>query len=204
MFTNERVKLAVLVSGKGSNLKAIIAATEKKGPPAKGFPAQVQVVISDKQHSGGLEMARGKNIPAIFIDPKTFESREAYDQMLMATIKEYNIDLIVLAGFMRVLSPMFVKAFPKQILNIHPSLLPQFPGLHAVKDALLAKVKTTGCTVHYVDEGIDTGPVIMQRMVSVLPEDTEDSLHARIQQEEHILYPEAIEFILCKHLSRKK
>lgn len=193
LSSNPKSRLAVLVSGKGTNLEAVIRATQE---PA--YPAIVQVVLSDKQDCLALQRAKNHGIPAIFIDPQLFPTKEAYDQMLVATLKEYKIDLVVLAGFMRILTPLFVRSFPHRILNIHPSLLPQFPGLNAVKKTLDARAKKTGCTVHYVDEGVDTGPVILQKEVSILPDDTEESLLSRIHDLEHRLYPEAIKLALSQ------
>ncbi len=182
-----KVKLAILVSGTGSNMDAIVLACKEKT-----YPAYVGVVISDRKEAPALKKASDAGIPAIFINPKLYESRTAYDQMLIATLKEYKVGLIILAGFMRILSPDFIHAFPKRILNIHPSLLPKFPGLHAVRDALHAGAKETGTTVHFVDEGVDTGPIILQTKVSIVPTDTEEILHERIKQEEHKLYLKAI------------
>lgn len=193
LSSNPKSRLAVLVSGKGTNLEAIIRATSEST-----YPAIIQVVLSDKQDCLALQRAKKQSIPAIFIDPHLFPTKEGYDQMLVATLKEYKIDLVVLAGFMRILTPIFVRSFPHRILNIHPSLLPQFPGLNAVKKALELGAKKTGCTVHYVDEGIDTGPVILQKEISIFPEDTEESLLNRIHEVEHRLYPEAIKMALSQ------
>lgn len=182
-----KVKLGILVSGTGSNMDAIVTACK-----VEDYPAYVGVVISNLKGAPALQKANTAGIPAVFINPKLFESREAYDQMLVATLKEYKVQLVILAGFMRILTKDFVHAFPKRILNIHPSLLPKFPGLHAVRDALQAGAKETGTTVHFVDEGVDTGPVIRQAKVPVHAGDTEETLHERIKQEEHKLYPKAI------------
>ena len=176
-----------MVSGTGSNLEAILKAT--KNPK---YPAYVGVVISDQKDALALKKARDHQIPSVFVNPKLYESRKAYDQMLASMLKEYKVDLVILAGFMRVLSPIFVQAFPKRILNIHPSLLPKYPGLHAVKEALDTGDAHTGCTVHFVDEGVDTGPIISQTKVSILKGDTEESLHTRIKEQEHHLYPKVI------------
>lgn len=193
MSSNNKARLAVLVSGNGTNLEAIIQAAQH---PA--YPAVVSVVLSDQRDCFALGRARKHGIPAVFIDPKLFPTKEAYDQMLVTTIKEYKIDLVVLAGFMRILSPLFVRSFPNQILNIHPSLLPELPGLNAVKRALDARLPKTGCTIHYIDEGVDTGPVILQEEVPIRPDDTEESLHNRIHAVEHKLYPQAIKLVLSK------
>lgn len=186
-LSTPKIKLAVLGSGTGSNLEAIIKATQNPK-----YPAYVGVVISDQKEAPALKKATAHQIPAVFVNPKLYESREAYDQMLASMLKEYKVDLVILAGFMRILSPIFVQAFPKKILNIHPSLLPKYPGLHAVKEALASGDSHTGCTVHFVDENVDTGPVIAQTKVPIQKGDTEDSLHSRIKEQEHILYPKVI------------
>ena len=188
-----KIKLAVLASGAGTNLEAIIDAAKKES-----FPAFVGVVVSDNQSAGALKRARHHRVPAVFIDPKLFGSRKDYDQMLIATLKEYKAEFIILAGFMRILSSLFVQMFSKHILNIHPSLLPKYPGLSAVQRALEAGEKETGCTVHYVDEGVDTGPVVLQQTVPILPDDTVERLHQRIHEAEHKLYPKAIESVILK------
>lgn len=193
MSSNNKARLAVLVSGNGTNLEAIIQAATNEN-----YPALVSVVLSDQRDCFALARARKHGIPAVFIDPKLFPTKEAYDQMLVTTIKEYKIDLVVLAGFMRILSPLFVRSFPHQILNIHPSLLPDLPGLNAVKKALDAHLTKTGCTIHYVDEGVDTGPAILQEEIPIRPDDTEESLHNRIHTVEHRLYPQAIKLVLSK------
>ena len=198
MSTNPKAKLAVLVSGTGSNLDAIIKATQNPK-----YPAYVGVVISDQKEAPALKKARDHEIPAVFVNPKLYDSRETYDQMLASMLKEYKVDLIILAGFMRVLSPIFVQAFPKKILNIHPSLLPKYPGLHAVKEALESGDSHTGCTVHFVDEGVDTGPIIAQAKVPIKKGDTQDSLHARIKEQEHALYPKAIADLSHSLLTQK-
>ncbi|MBI3017696.1 MAG: phosphoribosylglycinamide formyltransferase [Deltaproteobacteria bacterium] len=198
LSTNPKAKLAVLVSGTGSNLEAIIKATQNSK-----YPAYVGVVISDQKEALALKKATAHQIPAVFVNPKLYDSREAYDQMLASMLKEYKVDLVILAGFMRVLSPIFVQAFPKKILNIHPALLPKYPGLHAVKEALESGDSHTGCTVHFVDEGVDTGPIIAQTQVSIKKGDTQDSLHARIKEQEYTLYPKAISDISHSLLIQK-
>lgn len=181
------LRLGVLASGRGSNLQAIIDAI------AVGrLPAKVVVVLSDKAGAAALERARRAGIPAEFADPAGFSAREAYDLALAGRLRSYNVELVVLAGFMRVLSPEFVRSFPDRIINIHPSLLPAFPGLHAQRQALEYGVRVSGCTVHFVDEGLDSGPIILQAAVPVLEGDSEESLAARILEQEHRLYPEAI------------
>jgi phosphoribosylglycinamide formyltransferase-1 len=181
------VRLAVLASGRGSNLGAILDACRRDG-----FPARVVVVVSDREKAPALERATRAGAAAVFVDPKAHGDRAAYDAALLATLDRHRPDLVCLAGFMRLLGPAFVGAWAGRLLNIHPSLLPAFPGLHAQRQALEYGVKIAGATVQFVDEGVDTGPVILQASVPVLPDDTEDSLSARILAEEHRLYPEAI------------
>ncbi|HEX7021578.1 MAG TPA: phosphoribosylglycinamide formyltransferase [Trueperaceae bacterium] len=181
--------LAILASGRGSNLHSILEAF-----PAGNSLAKVQLVISNKPHAAALQRAHAAGIDALYIpfgrDRDTFEGR------VRDELDRRNIDLICLAGFMRVLSPAFVTRYRGRILNIHPSLLPRFPGLEAPRQALEAGAKESGCTVHFVDEGVDTGPPIVQRSVPVLPGDTPDTLAARILNEEHQAYPDAIRRVL--------
>lgn len=179
--------IGVLASGRGSNLEALIA--EVHAGPTR---AKIAVVISDKKDARALEKARENGIEAIHVDPDHFPSREAFDRRLMDILQERAVGLVCLAGFLRILSPMFVRAFHGKIMNIHPALLPAFPGLNAQRQALEHGVKVAGCTVHFVDEGIDTGPIILQTPVPVLDEDTVESLSQRILLEEHKLYPQAV------------
>ncbi|MBU1262217.1 phosphoribosylglycinamide formyltransferase [bacterium] len=179
-------KIGVLISGRGSNLSAIISAIL-----SDKIPAEISCVISNKASVKGLQIASNHKIPAIFIDPKGL-TREEYDHLLVAELKNRGVELVCLAGFMRIISPYFVRSFPNRIMNIHPALLPSFTGLSAQKQALDYGVKVSGCTVHFVDEGCDTGPIILQKAVPILEDDTEDSLSKRIIAEEYKLYPEAI------------
>lgn len=181
------LRLGVLASGRGSNLQAILDACAQPG-----FPARVAVVISDRERAQALERARGAGVEAVFLDPKAFADRPAYDQALVDALRARAVGLVCQAGFMRILSPVYVRAFAGRALNIHPSLLPAFPGLHAQRQALAHGVKVSGATVHFVDEGVDTGPIVLQAAVPVAPGDTEDTLSARILVQEHRLYPEAI------------
>lgn len=181
------LRLAVLASGRGSNLGAILDACRRES-----FPARVVVVVSDRQDAVALERARAAGVDAVFVDPRAHADRSAYDAALLATLGRHRPGLVCLAGFMRLLGPAFVSAWAGRLVNIHPSLLPAFPGLHAQRQALEYGVKVSGATVHFVDAGVDTGPVILQSSVPVLADDTEDSLAARILVEEHRLYPEAI------------
>jgi len=183
--------IGVLISGSGSNLQAIINAVE-----AGRIPGKIGVVISNKADAYGLVRARNHGIPAEFVDHRSFESREAFDARLVEILRSYDIRLVCLAGFMRLLTPTFLNAFPERILNIHPALLPSFPGMHGQKDALNCGVRFAGCTVHFIDGGIDTGPIVAQAVVPVYEDDTEQSLAARILKEEHRIYPMAIRLFL--------
>lgn len=185
-------RIAVLASGRGSNLAAILKAV-KRGEIA----GEVALMISDRSDAPALEIARDNGVKALHIDPKGFNSRESYDQVLISTIKDDQIDLVVLAGFMRLLSPLFVQAFPLQVLNIHPSLLPAFPGTDGIEQAFNYGVKVTGCTVHFVDEGLDSGPVVLQEAVPVIQRESVKTLQQRIQALEHRLYPIAID-LFCR------
>jgi phosphoribosylglycinamide formyltransferase-1 len=179
--------IGVLISGSGTNLQSIIDAIE-----AGGVPGRIACVISNRADAFGLERARRHGIPALVISHRDHPTREDYDSTLVACLQEHGVELTVLAGFMRIITPVFLDAFPHRVMNIHPALLPAFPGIHAQRQALEYGVRYSGCTVHFVDSGTDTGPIILQSVVPVLPEDTEDSLSARIRAEEHRLYPEAV------------
>ncbi|MCX7831479.1 MAG: phosphoribosylglycinamide formyltransferase [Actinobacteria bacterium] len=184
------MRLCVLASGSGTNLQAIIDACEK------GFiSANVVKVISNKKDAYALERARQKGIPSKFIDPKSFRDRKSYDEKIAEEVEEAGADLIVLAGYMLLLTPEFVKRYPYRITNIHPALCPAFPGTHAIKDAIEYRVKVTGVTVHFVDEGMDTGPIILQYPVFVEDDDTVESLEEKIHKVEHKLYPLALRLI---------
>ena len=179
--------IGVLISGSGSNLQAIIDACA-----AGKIKARVACVISNKEDAYGLERARLAGIPALHLDHRAYTGRESYDQALVATLREFEVELVALAGFMRIITPVLLDAFPMSVMNIHPALLPSFPGLHAQRQALEYGAKVAGCTVHFVDPGTDTGPIILQAAVPVLEGDSEETLSARIQKEEHRVYPEAI------------
>jgi phosphoribosylglycinamide formyltransferase-1 len=187
MPRSEPLRIGVLASGRGSNLQAIIDATE-----AGKLDCRLAVVVSDRADAQALERARKRGTEAFFMDPKGYPRREAFDQAVLGVLAEHRVELVCLAGYMRMLSPPFVRALPGQIMNIHPALLPSFPGLHAQRQALQYGVKVSGATVHFVDEGVDTGPIICQAAVSVREDDTEETLAARILAEEHQLYPRAI------------
>ena len=180
--------IGVLISGSGSNLQAIIDAIEEKR-----LDAFIQVVISNREDAFGLVRAKKNNIPTEVLDHKKFSSREAFDQALVKIFQAREVELVILAGFMRLLSPIFVKAFSNRIMNIHPSLLPAFPGLHVQRKAIEHGVRFSGCTVHFVNEECDEGPIIIQAAVPVFPGETEESLSARILKEEHRIYPRAIQ-----------
>ena len=182
-------RLGVLGSGKGSNLVALAEACS-----SGQIPAEVAVVLSDVLDAGILERARERKLKAEFIAPGKFRTKldEEAEQRFVNRLKEARVDLILLAGFMRILKGEFLRAFANRVVNIHPSLLPAFPGLEAWKQALEYGVKVTGCTVHLVDQGIDSGPILAQETVPVLPEDTAEALHERIQQAERRLYPQVV------------
>jgi phosphoribosylglycinamide formyltransferase-1 len=188
-----RHRLAVLLSGRGSNFEAIAEAVADGRIP----DAEIVAVLSDVPEAAGLERARRRGLHAFAVDRVRFGSRREYEAELLRILDEAKPDLICLAGYMRILSPDFVAHYRGRILNIHPALLPKFRGLHAQKQALEAGETVSGCTVHFVDEGTDTGPVILQRTVPVLPGDTEESLSERILVEEHRAYPEAIAKVLA-------
>lgn len=192
----ELLKIGVLVSGNGSNLQAIIDRIEDGTLQAK-----VVCVISNKADAFALERAKRHGIPAHILDHRAHASREAYDIALVDLLRSHGVQLVVLAGFMRIVTRVILEAFPNAVMNIHPALLPAFPGLHAQKQALEYGVKVSGCTVHLVDEGTDTGPIIMQAVVPVNDDDSEDSLSARIQKEEHRAYPEAIRLFAERRLT---
>jgi len=178
--------LGILLSGRGSNFEAIARNIE-----AGRVPARISVVVSNREEAPGLALAKKMGLPARFI-PSKGKEREAYDREVVAVLRAFQVDLVCLAGFMRVLSPYFVREFPHRILNIHPALLPAFPGVDAQQQALEYGVKFTGCTVHLVDEGVDTGPIVCQAVVPVHDDDTVETLSARILKEEHRIYSEAI------------
>ena len=179
--------VGVLASGRGSNLQAILDACAR---PA--FPARVVVVISDRERSLALERARTAGVEALWMNPKDFTDREAFDLALVREVQARQVGLVCQAGYMRILSPVYIRAFASRGLNIHPSLMPAFPGLHAQRQALEHGVKVAGATVHFADEAVDSGPIVMQAAVPVAPDDTEETLSARILAEEHRIYPEAI------------
>jgi phosphoribosylglycinamide formyltransferase-1 len=195
MTVARRVRVGVLVSGRGSNLQAILDASA-----AGRLSADVVVVLSDVADAYALERARQRNIPALFEDPKAHPTRETFDKALIGHLEQHQVDLVCLAGFMRLLTPAFVAHYRHRIMNIHPALLPAFPGLHVQRKALQHGVKFSGCSVHFVDEGTDTGPIIIQAVVPVLDDDTEEALSARILRYEHQIYPRAIQLFAERRL----
>jgi len=181
------IALGVLASGRGSNLQAIMDAC---ADPA--FPARIRLVVSDVATAHALDRARRGGVEARHLDPKAYPSRGDFDRAVVAALQEAAVDLVCLAGFMRLLGAEFVAAYRNRIMNIHPALLPAFPGLHVQRKAVDYGVKVSGCTVHFVDEGTDTGPIIIQAAVPVYDDDTEETLAARILRHEHRIYPQAI------------
>jgi len=182
------INIGVLVSGRGTNLQAIIEAIEEGK-----IEGEIKVVISDNPDAYGLKRAKQHNIETQYINFKKFKKREDYDKEIIKSLKEKKIDLVVLAGYMRILSPYFIRTYKNKIINIHPALLPSFSGLHAQGQAVKYGVKVSGCTVHFVDEGVDSGPIVLQRALEVKDDDTEESLAERILKEEHQIYPQAIQ-----------
>ena len=185
--------IAVFVSGSGTNLQAIIDAKIKS--------ANLAVVLSNKPDAYALERALKHNIPVEVVDHKEFDTREAFEAELIERLKKYNVKLIVLAGFMRILTSFFVNNYKHRIINLHPALLPSFPGIHSAKQALDYGVKITGVTVHFVDDGVDTGPIILQSVVPIDDSDSEDSLLEKIHIEEHRIFPEAVRLFCEGRLS---
>ena len=182
------INIGVLASGRGTNLQAIIEAIEDGK-----IEGEIKIVMSDHPKACALKRAQQYLIDTRCIDFKEFKNREDYDKEIIKTLKEKKIDLVVLAVYMRILSPYFIRAYQNKIMNIHPALLPSFPGLHAQKQAIGNGVKISGCTVHFVDEGVDSGPIILQKAVEVSDDDTEESLTEKILKEEHQIYPQAIQ-----------
>jgi len=189
------INIGVLVSGSGTNLLAIIEAVN-----TGKIDGLIRIVISDKYDAFALKRARFYNIKTNSINPEGFDSREGYDKEIVSILKEKEIELVVLAGYMKILSPYFINAFKDKIMNIHPALLPSFPGLHVQKKAIDYGVKVSGCTVHFVDEGLDSGPIIMQKAVKVKENDTEETLAKRILKQEHKIYPRAIQLFAEERL----
>ncbi len=186
-------RIVVLASGTGTLFEALLDS---------GLVANVVALVTDQPSARAVEVAEGRGIPVLRIPLLNFDSRESWQSELLNQVKELSPDLIVAAGFMRILSPAFVNSFPEQIVNSHPSLLPQFPGANAVRDAIEAGVATTGCTVHFIDEGVDTGKIIAQAKVDVLPGESESALHERIKTVERTLLPHSVEQLLIERFGR--
>jgi phosphoribosylglycinamide formyltransferase-1 len=181
-------RIAVLASGTGTNLQALL------DDPVVG-PA-IALVVSDREDAGALKRAADRGVMGLFVDPGDHAAREAYDSALLELLRREGITVVCLAGFMRILTPLLVRAYGGRMLNVHPSLLPAFPGAHAPRDALAWGVKVTGVTVHLVDEEVDHGPVVLQEAVPILPDDDERTLHTRIQEVEHRIYPKAVRLLI--------
>jgi len=189
---SQLVRLGVLLSGRGSNLQAIIDAIE-----GGALSAEIAVVVSNKREAAGLERARKHGVPGVWLDPKPFagrpDSREAYDRAILDVLRKYEVDLVLLAGYMKIVTAVLVAAYENRMMNIHPSLLPSFPGLDVQQKAIEHGCKIAGCTVHFVTEGVDEGPIIVQAAVPIVEGDTADALAARILEQEHRIYPHAIQ-----------
>jgi phosphoribosylglycinamide formyltransferase-1 len=189
------MNIGILISGRGSNMIALVDAIKRGEIP----DSTIALVISDKSNAAGLEKARERGVETVIIERRG-RTREEHDAEIIAELKKRGVQLVCLAGYMRLLSCDFIKAFPDRIINIHPSLLPSFPGLDAQRQALDHGVKITGCTVHFVNEDLDAGPIILQRAVEVRDDDTVESLSARILEQEHIAYVEAVKLLCSQHL----
>jgi phosphoribosylglycinamide formyltransferase-1 len=193
----KKCKVAVLISGRGSNMQALVKACEDSD-----FPAEIVLVLSNKKEAEGLQFAQSKNIKTAFVNHRDFTSREDFDKKVSAEIEKSGAEIICLAGFMRLLSGWFAQRWHDCLINIHPSLLPEFKGADAVGDAIKAGAKKSGCSVHFVREEMDSGPIILQSVVPVLEGDTKEILAARILKEEHVIYPKALK-IVCENLNKK-
>lgn len=190
------MKIAVLCSGSGTNLQAIIDSVKS------GYiPAEIAIVISDKAKAHALVRAKEAGIETLFLDVKDFKSREDFDKEVIKSLKKKNVELVALAGYMRLLSPYFIREYRNRIINIHPALLPSFKGTHGIKDALRYGAKVTGVTVHFVNEKLDDGPIILQKPVDIKDDDNEETLLGRIHKEEHKAYPEAIRLFAAGRLT---
>jgi phosphoribosylglycinamide formyltransferase-1 len=198
-MATKKLKLAVLASGGGTNLQSIIDQCAQET-----LDASIEVVISNNPGSGALQRAESAGIKTVCINHRTFANRENFDLAVVAALQESGAELIVLAGFMRIITKPFLQAFPQRIINIHPALLPAFPGLHVQQKALDYGAKFSGCTVHFVDGGVDTGPIIAQAVVPIFDNDTEETLSARILKQEHKIYPQVIQWFAEKRVTIKQ
>ena len=188
-MVQKKIRLAILASGGGTNLQSIIDQCQQGL-----LDAEITLVLSNNPDAGAIERAKQAGINNVCINHREFNSREEFDQAVISTLKEIKTELVVLAGFMRIISEVFLQAFPQRIINIHPALLPAFPGLHVQKKAITYGAKFSGCTVHFVDSGVDTGPIIAQAVVPIFANDCEDTLAARILEQEHKIYPQVIQW----------
>jgi len=193
---SKKFKLAVLVSGQGTNLQALIDQIEQGT-----LSAEISIVISNVKEAFALERAENHGIKTFFLDPRSYSEKGGFDRALIDLLQAEAVDLVCLAGFMRILGKAFIKSFAGKIINIHPSLLPAFPGLHSQRQALEYGVKFTGCTVHFVDEGVDSGPIILQSVVPLYDSDDEETLSRRILEQEHIIYPRAVQLMVENRLT---
>jgi phosphoribosylglycinamide formyltransferase 1 len=185
--TIERKRTAILISGRGSNMRALI---ESARDPS--YPAEISLVLSNRPEAAGLAFAKGGNIPCAVVDHKTYTAREEFEKAMQMVLERHHIEIVCLAGFMRILTPWFVERWPGRLLNIHPALLPAYRGLHTHERVLADGAKIHGCTVHFVSPGMDEGPIILQAEVPVLGTDTPEALAARVLAKEHVLYPAAL------------
>lgn len=189
----KKLKLAILISGRGSNMLSILKACEDSD-----FPAEISVVLSNRPDAQGIETAKTYGIATEVVDHKLFDTRESFENMMLSCLGNHEIDLIILAGFMRILTPHFVEKWPDKIINIHPSLLPDYKGLHTHERAINDGKTEAGCTVHYVTPELDDGPIILQKRVPIVKGDTPETLATRVLEQEHIIYPEAIKIVAEK------
>ena len=194
------LKLGVLASGRGSNLQAIIDAIERRS-----LDATIEVIISNKPKAMALQRAKDHNLMGMFLDPQSVKeevnSKIAYDKKILTVLQEHHVELVILAGYMKIVTPLLIQAYPNRMMNIHPSLLPAFPGLHVQEQALKWGAKVSGCTVHFISEGVDEGPIILQVAVSILEADTAETLAVRILEQEHRIFPQAIQMFAEQRLT---
>jgi phosphoribosylglycinamide formyltransferase 1 len=192
------IVLGVMASGSGSNFEAVAKSIE-----SGNLNAKIAVLIHNKSEIQAIERAHKYGIPTVLLDHRNYSTREELDRAIVATLQAYQVECVVMAGWMRVITQVLIDAFVDRVINIHPSLLPSFTGIHSIEQALAAKVKIAGCTVHLVSLEVDAGPILVQAAVPVLPDDTADTLHARVQIQEHLILPQAIEMLAQKLLAQK-
>lgn len=193
-----KLAIGVLVSGSGSNLQSIINSIEQGR-----LDAEIKIVVCNVRDAYALQRAKNHSLPTAVVSHEDFETREAFDGEIVRILQAMGVELVVMAGFMRIITPVLLQAYPENIMNIHPALLPSFPGMHAQRQAVDYGVRFSGCTVHFVDLGVDSGPIIIQAIVPVYDEDTEETLSERILKEEHRIYPQAIQFFATGRIQRK-